>query len=214
MYYERQVPNNLNLNYYPPHSIMNVKVRCHYLLTPHKISGEILVAKDSTGRYFMCPPAGSSTEGEEDSPAPPAPNQPRDQGRSPLRPNRRHARQQAIWDLLLPSPGGVSSLPGVVAQLDPGAGSTSLSAPTLSGSAVPIGRSPAPSMSIAPDVAPSSTSRQGPVTRLQRGVSKPKTYTDVEQALGDKNWTTVMDSEYQGDDRVGLVEIITLHPVL
>jgi hypothetical protein len=95
MYYERQVPNNLNLNYYPPHSIMNVKVRCHYLLTPHKISGEILVAKDSTGHYFMCPPAGSSTEGEEDSPAPPAPNQPRDRGRSPLRPRWRHARQQA-----------------------------------------------------------------------------------------------------------------------
>jgi hypothetical protein len=195
---------------------MNVKVRCHYLLTPHKISGEILVAKDSTGHYFMCPPAGSSTEGEEDSPAPPAPNQPRDRGRSPLRPRWRHARQQAIWDLLLPSP-GVASFPLVWPHnLIParGAGSTSLSAPTLSGSAVPIGRSPAPSTSIAPDVAPSSTSRQGPVTRLQRGVWKPKTYTDVEQALGDKNWTTVMDSKYKGDDRVGLVEIITLHPVL
>jgi hypothetical protein len=100
---------------------MNVKVRCHYLLTPHKISGEILVAKDSTGHYFMCPPAGSSTEREEDSPAPPAPNQPRDRGRSPLRPRWRHARQQASWDLLLPSPGVSSFPPGVAAQLDPGA---------------------------------------------------------------------------------------------
>jgi hypothetical protein len=27
--------------------------------------------------------------------------------------------------------------------------------------------------------------------------------TNVEQALGDKNWTAAMDSEYQADDRVG-----------
>jgi hypothetical protein len=78
---------------------MNVKVRCHYLLTPHKISGEILVAKDSTGRYFMCSPAGSSTKGEEDLPVPPAPNQPRDQGRSPLRPSgvRQGSRRSEIF---------------------------------------------------------------------------------------------------------------------
>jgi hypothetical protein len=78
---------------------MNVKVRCHYLLTPHKISGEILVAKDSTGRYLMCSPAGSSTKGEEDLPVPPAPNQPRDRGRSPLRPSgvRQGSRRSGIF---------------------------------------------------------------------------------------------------------------------
>jgi len=67
---------------------------------------------------------------------------------------------------------------------------------------------------VAVDPAVTSTP-QRPVTRLQKGISKPKVYTDgtvrwcnlvtstdgepstVAAALGDKNWVSAMDSEYQ-----------------
>jgi transposase InsO family protein len=72
--------------------------------------------------------------------------------------------------------------------------------------------------SAAPIVPASPIAQQGPVTRLQKGIVKPKVYTDgtvrwgmnvsqasqaseeptsVEQALKDKNWSAAMDAEYR-----------------
>lgn len=61
-----------------------------------------------------------------------------------------------------------------------------------------------------------ATSSQRPTTRLQRGISKPKVYTDdtvrwcntaaaassgepgtLSEALGNANWVSAMNSEYQ-----------------
>jgi hypothetical protein len=123
----------------------------------------------------MCPPVGNNTELEDDAPAPQSAS---GSGAIPSASQPPSGNAAGGLGSFTPSsPGGGSSPRGVAAQLDPGTGSTSLPAPTPSRSGVPIG-SPAPPRSIALDVAPSSTSREGPVTRLQRGVSKPKTYTD------------------------------------
>jgi hypothetical protein len=64
-------------------------------------------------------------------------------------------------------------------------------------------------------VDPAAPPAQRPITRLQKGILKPKVYTDgtvrwgnlvtastdepssVNAALNDKNWVTAMDNEYQ-----------------
>jgi hypothetical protein len=69
--------------------------------------------------------------------------------------------------------------------------------------------------SAAPVVLPAPSLQQGPVTRLQKGISKPKIYTDgtvrwgmsasvaaqeptsVDQALADDRWVAAMDLEFQ-----------------
>lgn len=68
-----------------------------------------------------------------------------------------------------------SSPSGVATQLDPAPGSTSLPEPI--GSDAPLG-SPVPAPSALPGAASSSVPSQWPTTRLQRGISKPKIYTD------------------------------------
>jgi histone deacetylase 1/2 len=99
----------------------------------------------------------------------------------------------------------------VVAQSDPGADSGV--APVGSLAASP-GSGVEPS-SAAPVVLPAPSLQQGPVTRLQKGISKPKIYTDgtvrwgmsasvaaqeptsVDQALADDRWVAAMDLEFQ-----------------
>jgi hypothetical protein len=125
----------------------------------------------------MCPPAGSSPEVEEDPLAPPAPQLASGWGEVCFASQPASQTAGAPGSSTPASLGGVPSSLGVASQPDPGADSASLPAPTPPGSAVAIGSS-APPTSVALDVALSSTSRQGSVTWLQRGVSKPKTYTD------------------------------------
>jgi len=66
-----------------------------------------------------------------------------------------------------------------------------------------------------PSAAPTATTTQRPLTRLQQGINKPKTYTDsmvrwcmhansgtdepttLGEALGDQNWHGTMDSEHE-----------------
>jgi histone deacetylase 1/2 len=70
-------------------------------------------------------------------------------------------------------------------------------------------------IAVAPTAPTASSLHQGVVTRLQRGISKPKIYTDgtvrwsmfshycveepatVEQALGDSKWVMAMNNEYE-----------------
>jgi transposase InsO family protein len=167
------------------------------------------------GQHFMCPPAGDSTATEGDLLAEPA---------SPDA-----ASPSGSGELLSPStaaPGGhgssVASAPRSApstthapAQTDQGQESASPAGPVGSAVHTEAPRSATTASPAAPGVAPSNPSHQGPVTRLQRGISKPKTYTDgtvrwgmsvrhspeeptsVDQALRDKNWVAAMDAECQ-----------------
>jgi histone deacetylase 1/2 len=105
-----------------------------------------------------------------------------------------------------------SSSTRVGAQQDPSSPPQPLD---LVGSSVTSSGSAATSPGAASSAAAAPPPQQGPVTRLQRGISQPKVYTDgtvrwgmlatvdveeptsVDQALRDDKWTTAMDSEHQ-----------------
>jgi histone deacetylase 1/2 len=106
----------------------------------------------------------------------------------------------------------VTSSTRVGAQQDPNSPSQTLD--SMGSTAPPSGSAVTPS-GAASSVASAFPPQQGPVTRLQRGISQPKVYTDgtvrwgmlaagdveeptsVEQALRDDRWVAAMDSEHQ-----------------
>jgi histone deacetylase 1/2 len=167
------------------------------------------------GQHFMCPLAGDSAAAEGDLPAEPeAPDAVSPSGSGELL-SPSTAAPVGHGSSMAGIPRSAPSTTHAAAQTDQGRESAS-SAGSI-GSVVPP-ESPGYSTtasSAAPGVAPSNVSHQGPVTRLQPGISKPKTYTDgivrwgmsvshspeeptsVDQALRDKNWVAAMDAECQ-----------------
>jgi hypothetical protein len=172
-------------------------------------------------RYFMCPgnrdKAGTRSQVDSAAPA----SSVSDSGAGTSSPGL--ASAPSAWDPIgasSPTPGGARthvnrssmSVPGsfssateiALAQLDPSTGGTM----TTTADA----RSSAPSGS---EADPIDLPPHRPVTHLQQGISKPKFYTDgtvhwcnhvasstgepatLSEALGDQNWVSAMNSEYQ-----------------
>jgi histone deacetylase 1/2 len=179
--------------------------------------GEIAPNSSKDRGHFMCLPPGGSTGGEADPPATSdGPAGASSSGTSGTSPVLSDAAPDADSAAACGSTAAGSAVPALetlpAATLDPGGESASLSSP---GSAAASGSAGAAGNSVAPAAPTPSTTPQGPVTRRQRGIVKPKTYTDgtvrwgmststvpeeptsVEQALNDKNWAAAMDVEYQ-----------------
>jgi histone deacetylase 1/2 len=170
-------------------------------------------------QHFMCPPPGSNAAAEADLPAMTAAASSSGAGEPPSPSNEILVAGSSVAE----TDAVASPSPHVAAQIDPGSGSASPH--TLTGSGVPSGSGVSPPSAASPTASPPAL-QQGPVNRRQRGIFKPKTYTDgtvrwgmsashvseeptsVEQALGNKNWAAAMDVEYRA-----LVENKTWHLV-
>lgn len=154
-------------------------------------------------RHFMCRSLGDSTELRGDRPSEAvAPAAASSSGlvEIPLPGATTTTGAAGAGSSAVSSSPATSSSPHVAAQWDPATGS--LTPNPVGSSAAPLGSAMA-SPDAAPAVSLAPPSQQGPVTRLQRGISKSKIYTDgivrwgmlanhaakeptsVEQALGD-----------------------------
>jgi hypothetical protein len=170
--------------------------------------GDCIPTTAKNWRHFMCSPPGSNTEAEADPPVVTAATSSSDAGELPPLSNA-----IPVWGSSAAKPEAIASpSPHVVAQVDPVSESASLHGPM--GSSVLPG-SGAPPQSAASPAASPPVSQQGSVTKRQRDIIKPKTYTNgtvrwgmsasniseeltsVVQALGHKNWVAAMDAEYQ-----------------
>lgn len=176
-------------------------------------------------QHFVCAPSGSSAPIEVDPPAAAMPG-PRGSGASSL--GSAPAPRSGAAD---PSTRGGQSTHAVGSSAaDPSA--TSTPDPQLVPHSDPVEGEPVLSPSPASDLvesvliptagsstdtgsgtAAATTQAQGPVTRSQRGIHKPKSYTDgtirwcmstqteepatVNEALHDPNWAAAMESEHQ-----------------
>lgn len=170
--------------------------------------------------YFMCLPNGSSTGTEDD--APDATN--RSGSKSPSGSVRRLSTSSACTGEIS---GAGSSVPavldpssnggGVAAHPDPvDGGQLGASAEADShGSGVTRAGSDAGGVPVLPRDTSQQSSALGPTTCAQRGITKPKQYTDgtvwwcmvsttvpeepttVDEAFNDQKWVSVMDAEHQ-----------------
>ena len=167
--------------------------------------------KPTMQRHFMQPRDDSpGTEAGVDSPAPAVPRTGRS-GESTL---------DRVPDSLTPAPSAAVDVVG--APVSPGGGSSAADAVPASaaGGSLPAQTDPGASSGAqeagsSASTASEATAVQRPVTRLQRGITQPKVFTDgtvrwcnlasipadepttVAEALGNKNWVEAMNNEYE-----------------
>jgi histone deacetylase 1/2 len=175
----------------------------------------------SPGQYLMCPHGG--TRHGSDSPAPRTggsaldhvPSSSSDRTRATVLPGPATLEPPAPTGSFAPTQEDVSATHVLIQPQSDPASLTPDPVPATTTTPTEVAGTEILPAGFSAPVDPASSSPQRPTTRLQRGIIKPKTYTDgtvrwcnlaasstaepssIAAALNDKNWVAAMDNEYQ-----------------